>query len=198
MFKQLVPAFKMTALLTVVTGLLYPGVVTGVCQVLFRDKADGSLIVRNGEVRGSTLLGQNFAKPEYFHTRPSAAGSDGYDPTASSGSNYGPTNQKLFDRMKASSEQFRKENPDYQGTIPADAITASGSGLDPDISIANAEAQAARVAKARGVAADQIEQLIAARTESRDLGLLGEPRVNAVTLNLQLDRQFSKPVKDSR
>ena len=159
MFKQLVPAFRMTALLTVVTGLLYPGVITGVCQVLFRDKADGSLVVKDGQVRGSLLLGQNFAKPEYFHTRPSAAGNDGYDATASTGSNYGPTNQKLFDRMKASADQFRKDNPDYQGAIPADAITASGSGLDPDISLANASAQAARVAKARSLQKDQVDRL---------------------------------------
>jgi K+-transporting ATPase ATPase C chain len=180
----------MTALLTVVTGLLYPGVVTGVCQVLFRDKADGSLIVRNGEVRGSALIGQSFVKPEYFHTRPSAAGADGYDPMASSGSNLGPTSQKLFDRMKASSEQFRKENPDYRGAIPADAITASGSGLDPEISLANAEAQTARVAKARGVPREQVEQLVAAAVEARDLGFLGEERVNAMKLNLKLDQQL--------
>ena len=193
MFNQLVPAFRMTALLTVVTGLIYPGVVTGVCQVLFHDKANGSLIVKNGEVRGSTLLAQSFTKPEYFHARPSAAGNDGYDPTASSGSNLGPTSQKLFDRMKASSEQFRKDNPDYQGPIPADAITASGSGLDPEISIANAEAQLARVAKARAIKPDQLEQLVAASTEPRDLQFLGEPRINVIKLNLKLDTQLTKP-----
>jgi K+-transporting ATPase ATPase C chain len=189
MFNQFLPALRMTALLTVVTGLLYPGVVTGVCQVLFRDKADGSLIVKNGEVRGSTLIGQSFSKPEYFHSRPSAAGNDGYDPTASSGSNYGPTSQKLFDRMKTSSEQFRKENPDYKGAIPADAITASGSGLDPDISVANAEAQIARVARARNMQPAELERLVAGSTKARDLGLLGEARVNVVALNLKLDEQ---------
>jgi len=182
----------MTALLTIVTGLLYPGAVTGVCQILFHDKADGSLIVKDGAVRGSTLMGQTFVKPEYFHLRPSAAGTDGYDPTASSGSNLGPTSQKLFDRLKASSEQFRKENPDYKGAIPADAITASGSGLDPEISIANAEAQVARVAKARGAQADQIEQLVASATQQRELGFLGEARVNAVVLNLKLDETLGK------
>jgi K+-transporting ATPase ATPase C chain len=192
MLKQLAPAFKMTLLLTLVTGLLYPGVVTGLCQVLFRQQADGSLIVQNGQVRGSALLGQNFAKPEYFHPRPSAAGNDGYDPTASSGSNYGPTNQKLIDRMKASADQFRKENPDYKGSIPADAITASGSGLDPDITIANADAQVARVAKARGLQTDQVEHVIAANTQQRELGLLGEPRVNVLKLNLQLDQTARK------
>jgi K+-transporting ATPase ATPase C chain len=192
MFKQLVPAFRMTLLLTIVTGLIYPGVVTGLCQALFRAKADGSLVVKDGEVKGSLLLAQSFSKPEYFHPRPSAAGNDGYDPTASSGSNLGPTSQKLFDRMKASAELFKKENPDYQGGIPADAITASGSGLDPEISVANAQAQSARVAKARGMQKAQLDQLIAEATESRDLGFLGEARVNVLKLNLQLSGGSSR------
>lgn len=182
----------MTVLLTVLTGLIYPGVVTGVCQVLFRSQANGSLVTQNGQIVGSTLLAQNFTKPEYFHPRPSAAGNDGYDPTASSGSNLGPTSQKLFDRVKASAEQFRKENPDYAGPIPADALTASGSGLDPEISVANASAQAARVAKARGAGASTIDSLISTATEGRDLGFLGEPRVNVLKLNLALDRQIPK------
>jgi len=182
----------MTLLLTIVTGLLYPGVVTGVCQVLFHDKANGSLIVHNGQVIGSSLLGQNFAKPGYFHPRPSAAGSDGYDASASGGSNLGTTSQKLADRMKASAGQFRKENPDYSGPIPADALTTSGSGLDPHISVANANAQASRVAKARGVDRAVIETAIAAATENRDLGVLGEARVNVLRLNLQLDGQFAR------
>jgi K+-transporting ATPase ATPase C chain len=182
----------MTVLLTVLTGLVYPGVITGVCQVLFRNQANGSLVVQNGQVIGSQLLGQNFTKPEYFHPRPSAAGNDGYDPTASTGSNFGPTNQKLYDRVKASAEQFRKENPDYTGPIPADALTASGSGLDPQISAANANAQAARVAKARGANTSTIESLIGSATEGRDLGFLGEPRVNVLKLNLELDRQFPR------
>src|SRR5215469_5296267 len=176
MLKQLAPALKMTVLLTVLTGLIYPGVVTGVCQVLFRSQANGSLVTQNGQIVGSTLLAQNFTRPEYFHPRPSAAGNGGYDPTSSSGSNLGPTSQKLYDRVKASAEQFRKENPDYTGPIPADALTASGSGLDPQISIANANAQATRVAKARGASEATIESLIEAATESRDLGLLGESR----------------------
>lgn len=190
MLQQLAPALRMTVLLTVLTGLVYPGVVTGLCQLLFTNKANGSLIVENGQVIGSALLGQNFARPEYFHPRPSAAGNDGYDPTASGGSNLGPTNQKLYDRMKASAAHFRKENPEYAGPIPADALTASGSGLDPEISAANAGAQAARVARARGVSASSIERLIASATEHRDLGLLGESRVNVLKLNLELDRQF--------
>lgn len=192
MLKQLAPALRMTVLLTVLTGLVYPGVITGLCQVLFRNQANGSLVVENGQVIGSLLLGQNFTKPEYFYPRPSAAGNDGYDPTASGGSNFGPTNQKLYDRVKASAEQFRKENPDYSGPIPADALTASGSGLDPHISVANAMAQSARVAKARGVSASTMQSLIASATEGRDLGFLGEPRINVLKLNLELDRQFSK------
>jgi K+-transporting ATPase ATPase C chain len=180
MLKQLSPAFRLTLLLTIVTGLLYPGVVTGLCQVLFRNQADGSLVVKNGQVIGSSLLGQNFAKPEYFHPRPSAAGNDGYDATASSGSNYGPTSQKLMDRMKVSADQFRKENPAYSGPIPA------------DITIANAQAQAARVAQARGASPAQIEKLIASGTDGRGLGFLGEAHVNVLKLNLQLDHFFPK------
>jgi len=176
----------MTALLTVLTGLIYPGVVTGLCQLFFREKANGSLIQRQGQILGSGLIGQNFTRPEYFHPRPSAAG-NGYDATASSGSNFGPTNQKLYDRVKAAAGQFHKDNPDYMGPIPADALTASASGLDPDISIANAEAQLMRVARARHLSRPVVDKLIASVTESRDLGLIGEPRVNVLRLNLALD-----------
>jgi K+-transporting ATPase ATPase C chain len=190
MLQQLAPALRMTLLLTVLTGLIYPGVVTGLCQAVFAHQANGSLVTQNGQVIGSTLLGQNFAKPQYFHPRPSAAGNDGYDPTASQGSNLGPTSQKLADRMKASAEQFRKENPTYSGAIPADAITASGSGLDPQISIANAQAQAARIAQARSARIADIQSLIASFTETRDLGFLGEARVNVLALNLALDKNF--------
>jgi potassium-transporting ATPase KdpC subunit len=192
MLKQLVPALRMTILLTVLTGLLYPAVVTGLCQLLFKTQADGSLVMKNGQVIGSSLLGQNFTRPEYFHPRPSAAGNDGYDPTASQGSNLGPTSQKLYERVQAAAAQFRKENPDYTGPIPADALTASGSGLDPEITVANAEIQAARVAKARGVRTSQVNHLIASLTQGRDLGFLGEPRVNVLKLNLELDRQVTK------
>lgn len=190
MLQQLGPALRMIILLTVLTGLIYPGVVTGFCQLLFPSRANGSLIRQNGQIVGSSLIGQNFTKPEYFHPRPSAAGNDGYDATASGGSNLGPTSQKLFDRIKAGAEQYRKENPDYQGAIPADAITESGSGLDPHISLANALAQAARVAKTRGVDVPQIEAIVTASTENRDLGFLGEPRVNVLELNLKLDREI--------
>src|SRR5581483_6712222 len=155
---------------------------------LFRDQANGSLIVENGRVAGSRLIGQNFQTPEYFHPRPSAAGNDGYDAANSSGSNLGPLSQKLYDRVKAAARQFRKENPKYSGPIPADALTASGSGLDPEISVANAQAQSARVADARGVNLLEIERAVAAATKGRDLGFLGEPRVNVFELNLMLDR----------
>jgi len=187
---QLTQAFRFTLLLTILTGLIYPGLVTGLCQLLFPHTANGSLVVVNGEVKGSRLLGQNFSKPEYFHPRPSAAGNDGYDAAASGGSNLGPTNQKLIDRVKSDVAKFRKENPEYQGPIPADMVTASASGLDPDISLAGALAQAFRVARERGVALDKINQLITVHTEGRQFGFLGEPRVNVLLLNLDLDRQF--------
>ena len=190
MGKHIGPAFRVTLLFTVLTGLIYPGVVTALCQLVFPDKADGSLVKVNGQVVGSSLIGQNFTKPEYFQPRPSAAGNDGYDATASTGSNYGPTNQKLIDRVKASIEKFRKENPDHAGLVPADLVTASGSGLDPHISPASAEAQASRVARARGISVQEVRQLIAENTQSRTLCLLGEPRVNVLLLNLALDQKF--------
>ncbi len=189
MFRQLLPALRMTALLTVLTGLIYPGVVTGLCQVFFRHQANGSLIQLNGQIIASSLIAQNFSKPEYFHPRPSAAGNDGYDATASGGSNFGPTNQKLYDRVKISVDNFRKENPDFQGSIPSDAVTASGSGLDPEISLANAEAQVRRVARARGISASEIQQVLYSASRGRDLGFLGEPRVNVLQLNLALDQR---------
>ena len=192
MWRQIAPALRITLAFMVLTGFLYPGLVTGVCQLLFPRQANGSLVELNGQAVGSSLIGQNFTKPEYFHPRPSAAGSDGYDASASAGSNYGPTNQKLIDRVKASADQFRKENPDYSGPIPSDLVTTSGSGLDPDISLAAAEAQAARITKARGLTSDQVEQVIARRAEGRALGFLGEPRVNVLALNLDLDRQFPR------
>jgi K+-transporting ATPase ATPase C chain len=188
MWRQFAPAFRMVLFFTVLTGLVYPGLVTALCQAFFHDKANGSLVEVNGQVVGSSLIGQNFAKPEYFHPRPSAAGNDGYDASSSNASNFGPTNQKLVDRVKASVEQFHNENPDYNGPVPADLVTASGSGLDPDISLASAEAQAARIAKARGVAVDQVLRVINRNTNGRTLGFLGEPRVNVLQLNLDLDR----------
>jgi K+-transporting ATPase ATPase C chain len=186
MWSEMKPAILITIVFTILTGLLYPLAVTGAAQALFHRQANGSLIEKNGQVIGSDLIGQNFAKPEYFHPRPSAAG-NGYDAANSSGSNLGPTNPALADRLTKDAAQFRKDNPDYTGPIPADAITASASGLDPDITPANALAQAARVAKARGMSRDKVESLIAANTRGRDLGFLGEPRVNVLKLNLALD-----------
>jgi len=187
MLQQLAPAFRMMVFLTILTGLIYPGVITGLCQVFFKYQANGSLVTLNGRVIGSSLIGQNFSRPEYFHPRPSAAGHNGYDPTASGGSNLGPTSQKLYDRVKASVAQFRKENPSYSGPVPADAATASGSGLDPDISVANAMAQAPRIARARGMKEEAVVKLIRSTMQERDLHFLGEPRVNVFTLNLALN-----------
>jgi len=192
MLSQLWPALRINVFLTILLGVGYPLAVTGISQLVFPHQANGSLITKNGQVAGSELIGQSFTKPGYFQPRPSAAGSDGYDPTASGGSNYGPTNQKLIDRVKASVDKFHKDNPDYHGPIPADLLTASASGLDPDISPASAQAQIARVANTRGISADQLNQLVAQYTKSPDLGLLGEPRVNVLMLNLALDEQFPK------
>jgi len=185
--KQLVIAIKATVLLTVVTGLLYPLAVTGLAQILFPHQANGSLLTANGKTVGSGLIGQAFAKPEYFHGRPSAAG-NGYDGLSSGGSNYGPTNQKLSDRVRDDVKKFRAENPGYSGPIPADLLTASGSGLDPDISPAAADAQVARVAAARQMTVESVRQLVAAHTQGRQYGLFGEPRVNVLKLNLALDQ----------
>ena len=192
MLSQLWPALRINIFLTILLGVAYPLAVTGVSQILFPHQANGSLITKNGQVIGSQLLGQNFTKPEYFQPRPSAAGNDGYDPTASGGFNQGPTNQKLIDRMKAAVDKFHKDNPDYHGPIPADLLTASGSGLDPDISPASAQAEVPRVAKARGISEDQVNQLVAQYTKSPQLGVLGEPRVNVLDLNLALDQQYPK------
>lgn len=188
MFQQLLPGLRMMLVMTLLTGLIYPGIVTGLCQILFRSQANGSLVHNNGAVAGSRLIGQPFSKPGYFHPRPSAAG-NGYDGLSSGGSNLGPTNQKLIDRVKKDAVSFRQENPGGSNTIPADAVTASGSGLDPHISPETAEAQIARVAKARGMTEDQVRQLVQAHIERRDLGFLGEPRVNVLELNLALDKQ---------
>jgi len=190
MLRELKPAILITFVLTIITGIMYPLAVTGIAQTIFHKQANGSLIERDGKVIGSEIIGQNFTKPEYFRPRPSQ---NSYDAANSGGSNLGPTNAALADRLKKDAAQFRKDNPDYIGPIPADAITASASGLDPEISPANALAQAARVAQARGTSADAVRNLVAANTEERDLGVLGEPRVNVLKLNMALDRAY--PVK---
>ena len=242
MIKELGPGLRLTIAFTILTGLLYPAVMTGVSELIFPRQAKGSLVTVNGNVVGSSLIGQSFTKPEYFHPRPSAAG-NGYDATASSGSNLGPTSAKLLHGTTATDDKGKEtvsfdgiedrvvhycvENDipyessvpldhfkDSQGNlddaklidafndaktplvfaakapIPQDAVTASASGLDPHISPANAEIQAARVAKARGVAPDQVRPLIAQFTDRADLGFLGEPRVNVLMLNVALDQKF--------
>ena len=242
MIKELGPGLRLTIIFTVLTGLLYPAVMTGVSELIFPKQANGSLVTVNGKVVGSSLIGQSFAKPEYFHPRPSVAG-NGYDATASGGSNLGPTSAKLlrgttkmddkknevvdFDGINlrivhycvdndipyessVPLDQFKDSHGDLddvklikafnddkaplvftpKAPIPQDAVTASASGLDPHISPANAEMQAARVAKARGVSADQVKQAIPQFTERPDWGFLGEPRVNVLLLNVALDQRF--------
>ncbi len=193
MWKQLLPGLRMTLLLTVLTGLLYPAVVTVLCQTLFPVQANGSLLTRDGKVVGSALIGQNFTRPEYLQPRPSAAGNDGYDAANSSGSNLGPTSRKLIDRIQDGSAKLRTANPDFAGPLPADIATTSASGLDPHISPAAAELQIRRIAAARRVAPEQIAALLHAAREERDLGFLGEPRVNVLAVNLALDARFPAP-----
>lgn len=180
-------AVRFTIVTTIVFGLLYPLGVTGLSQLLFPRQANGSLIEKNGQIIGSRLIAQGFSSDKYFHPRPSAAG-NGYDPTSSGGSNLGPTNQQLVDRVKQDVAKLRQENP---GTpIPADLVTTSGSGLDPEISPASAEFQIPRVAKARGISGDELRVVLARHTAARQLGVLGEPRVNVLELNLDLDEKY--------
>ena len=189
LFSEIRGAVMSTLVLAMVCCGIYPLLVFGIAQAAFRDKANGSLIVeRDGTVRGSKLLGQNFTAEKYFHPRPSAAG-NGYDATSSGGSNFGPTSQKLKDAIKDRVEAYRKENGLKEtDAVPADAVTASGSGLDPHISVRNAELQVARVARVRGLSPALVLKLIRANTESPDLGFLGDPGVNVLRLNLALDK----------
>jgi K+-transporting ATPase ATPase C chain len=176
-----------TIVLTVLLGVVYPLVLTGLSQLFFKDKANGSLITRDGTVVGSRLIGQAFTGAGYFHSRPSAAG-PGYDATASNGTNLGPTSSQLFEtNVKAAAAAAQADNPDTP--IPVDLVTSSASGLDPHISPASAEFQVARVARAREIGEDEVRRLIREHTEGRDLGILGEPRVNVLELNLALDAQ---------
>lgn len=187
MKKQLIQATLFTLVTTVIFGLAYPLVVTGLSQWLFPRQANGSLIVKNGQVIGSQLIGQTFTGDKYFHPRPSAAGA-GYDPTQSGGSNLGPTNQALITRVQQDIAKLQQENP--RVPIPADMVTTSGSGLDPDISPASADFQVPRVAKARGISPDELRRIVARHTQQRQFGLFGEARVNVLELNLDLDATF--------
>lgn len=183
--KQIYPAFALTVVLTVLLGVIYPLAVTGLAQVIFPRQAAGSLIEKDGKIIGSSLIGQTFSGPGYFHSRPSGAG-NGYDAGASSGTNLGPTSQKLFEtNVKSAADALREENPNT--SIPVDLVTASASGLDPHITPAAAEFQVPRIAKERGMNAEEVRKLVREHTEGRQFGLLGEPRVNVLELNLKLD-----------
>jgi len=192
--KTFIIALRATLVTLILTGILYPLGMTALAQVLFPSAANGSLAKdESGKVVGSRLLGQNFANPAYFQPRPSAAG-NGYDPLASGGSNFGPTSAKLQDRVKADIARLHKDNPDAIGDIPAELVTASGSGLDPHLSPVGARWQVPRVAHVRGVSAARITAALEEAVSGRDFGFLGEPTVNVLELNLALDRQFGQPL----
>ena len=185
--KNFITAVLMTIVTSVLLGLIYPLVVTGLAQIIFPENANGQLIKSsNGTIIGSRLIGQPFSSPGYFRSRPSAAGAAGYDAGASSGSNLGPTSRKLIDRVKADVEKLQAENPGK--AVPVDLVTTSGSGLDPHISPAAAEFQVPRVARERGMTEAEVRNIVAAHTEGREFGILGEPRVTVLELNLELDR----------
>jgi len=191
--KQLYPAFAMTIILTVITGVIYPLAVTGIANVIFKEKAQGSLIVKDGKVIGSSLIGQKFQGEGYFHSRPSAAGTNGYDGTSSAGTNLGPTSKKLTDSVKSKAEALKTENAN--APIPIDLVTSSASGLDPHITPAAAEFQIPRIARERSIAENEVKKLVEQHTEGRQLGVLGEPRVNVLELNLALNAAHPMPSK---
>jgi K+-transporting ATPase ATPase C chain len=185
MKKNLITAVLMTLATTILLGIVYPLVVTGIARVIFPDKANGQLIQRGGKIVGSRIIGQPFTGPGYIHSRPSAAGANGYDAANSAGSNLGPTNKALIDRVKQSADSLQPENPG--SPVPVDLVTTSASGLDPHITPASADFQTPRVARERGISEDQLRQLVAKHTAGRQAGFLGEARVNVLELNLELD-----------
>ena len=187
MFAQLMPALRMLVVMSALTGVIYPLVVTGIAKVAFPRAANGSLIVADGKTLGSDLIGQPFDDPKYFWSRPSATSPQPYNGAASSGSNQGPRNPALADAVKGRIKALRDADPGNTAAVPVDLITASGSGLDPHISVAAAEYQLSRVSKARGLAEEQVRGLVTENTEGRTLGVLGEPRVNVLKLNIALD-----------
>jgi K+-transporting ATPase ATPase C chain len=194
MRKDIAIALRVTAVTLVLTGLVYPLVTTGLARLIFPWRSAGSFVKdEHGHLVGSELIGQGFQKPDYFHPRPSAAGKDGWDATSSSGTNLGPTSKKLRESTSAALQKLVEENPDAHGPAPVELVTSSGSGLDPHLSPAAALWQVPRVARARHVSEERIRMLVESVTERRDLVVLGEPRVNVLTLNLALDRQFGSP-----
>jgi potassium-transporting ATPase KdpC subunit len=190
MRRNLITAILYTVVTTVIFGLVYPFVVTGIAQVFFKDKANGQLLKRNGQLVGSRIIGQSFTSPGYFHSRPSMAG-NGYDAANSSGSNYAPTNKKLIDRVAGDVTALQLDHPNTE--VPIDLVTTSASGLDPDITPAAAEFQVTRIAHERSLSEDAVRRLIAQHTLGRQLGFLGEPRVNVLELNLDLDQAAPIP-----
>ena len=191
--KTLVISFRVAVVTLLLTGIVYPLVMTGLAKALFRDRADGTLVTDGkGQIVGSELLAQNFERPGYFQPRPSAAGDKGFDAASSGGSNLGPTSKKLRDRVSAAVAKLHKDNPEARADVPAELVTTSGSGLDPHLSPVGAMWQVPRIARARNLAPERVQQLVEANIEGRDLGFLGEPRVNVLMLNLALDRQFGE------
>lgn len=194
MFTAALIASRVTLFTLLLTGVAYPLLVTGLAQVLFAHQANGSLVQDDqGRIVGSELIGQRFSQPAYFQLRPSAAGDQGYEPLASGGSNFGPSSRKLRDRAINDLERLQKQNPEAEPSIPAELVTASASGLDPHLSLEGALWQVSRVAKARGILPERIAAVVRTNLQGRDLGFLGDPRVNVLLLNLALDRQFGRP-----